>query len=62
LAWYRSGKDVQQFLPYLATYLGHANIASTQRYLRMTPELLQQASCRFAVYAQYVATQEDGHA
>ena len=51
LAWYRQGKDVQQLLPKLATYLGHASIASTQRYLQMTPELLHEASLRFAAYA-----------
>lgn len=62
VAWYRSGKDVQQLLPHLATYLGHACIASTQRYLQMTPELLQEASCRFAAYAQHEATQEVDHA
>ena len=62
LAWYRSGKDVQQLLPHLATYLGHASIASTQRYLQMTPELLQEASNRFAVYAQHEAEQEVDHA
>lgn len=62
LAWYRSGKDVQQLLPHLATYLGHASIASTQRYLQMTPELLQQASGRFAAYAQCQADQEADHA
>ena len=52
LAWYRSGKDVQRLLPQLATYLGHVNIKSTQRYLHMTPELLQEASQRFARYSQ----------
>jgi site-specific recombinase XerD len=52
LAWYRSGKDVQRLLPQLATYLGHVNINSTQRYLHMTPELLQEASQRFARYSQ----------
>jgi integrase len=52
LAWYRSGKDVQHLLPKLATYLGHVDIRSTQRYLQMTPELLEQASQRFARYAQ----------
>ena len=62
LAWYRSGKDVQQLLPHLATYLGHANIASTQRYLQMTPELLQEASFRFAAYAQYQTDREADHA
>ncbi len=62
LAWYRSGQDVQQLLPRLATYLGHAGIASTQRYLQMTPELLQEASHRFAAYAQYETQQEADHA
>jgi integrase len=52
LAWYRSGKEVQRLLPQLATYLGHVDIRSTQRYLRMTPELLHEASERFAHYAQ----------
>ena len=52
LAWYRDGKDVQRLLPQLATYLGHVDINSTQRYLLMTPELLEVASQRFAQYAQ----------
>lgn len=51
LVWYRDGKDVQRLLPQLATYLGHLDIKSTQRYLRMTPELLEEASRRFAQYA-----------
>ena len=50
-AWYREGADVQRLLPKLSTYLGHANIASTQVYLTMTPELLAQASDRFERYA-----------
>jgi integrase/recombinase XerD len=51
LAWYRSGQDVQRLLPQLATYLGHIDIRSTQRYLQMTSDLLQAASQRFAQYA-----------
>lgn len=51
IAWYRVGHDVQRLLPQLATYLGHVNIRSTQRYLQMTPELLQAAGQRFAQYA-----------
>jgi integrase/recombinase XerD len=43
---------VQRLLPQLATYLGHVDIRSTQRYLSMTPELLQEASVRFERYAQ----------
>ena len=51
IAWYRTGQDVQRLLPQLATYLGHVDIQSTQRYIQMTPELLQAASQRFAHYA-----------
>lgn len=51
VAWYREGRDVQRLLPQLATYLGHSEIKSTQRYLSMTPELLNEAGQRFATYA-----------
>ena len=51
IAWYREGADVQSCLPFLSTYLGHANISGTQAYLTMTPELLTEASKRFARYA-----------
>ncbi|MGA7950839.1 MAG: tyrosine-type recombinase/integrase [Thiobacillaceae bacterium] len=52
IAWYRAGADVQRMLPQLATYLGHVDVASTQHYLSMTTELLQEASLRFERYAQ----------
>ena len=52
IAWYRTGRDVQRLLPRLATYLGHIDIKSTQRYLNMTTDLLHEASQRFAKYAQ----------
>lgn len=52
IAWYRAGADVQKLLPQLATYLGHVDVASTQRYLSMTSELLHEASLRFERYAQ----------
>ena len=48
--WYRQGADVQRLLPALSTYLGHVNLSGTQRYLTMTPELLQQANDRFERY------------
>ncbi len=51
IAWYVNGADLQDLLPKLATYLGHVNLSSTQRYLTMTPELLRQASLRFEKYA-----------
>ncbi|MBU1951128.1 MAG: tyrosine-type recombinase/integrase [Candidatus Eisenbacteria bacterium] len=51
ISWYREGADVQRLLPQLSTYLGHIQIASTQRYLTMTSELLQEAGHRFELYA-----------
>lgn len=52
IAWYRNGADVQRLLPQLATYLGHVNVGSTQRYLTVSAELLHEASLRFERYAQ----------
>lgn len=51
IAWYRQGADVQRLLPQLSVYLGHVNLAGTQIYLTMTPELLQEAGTRFEHYA-----------
>ena len=51
VAWYRQGADLQRLLPQLATYLGHVDLSSTQRYLTLTPELLHEASLRFEHYA-----------
>jgi integrase/recombinase XerD len=49
--WYKQGADVQRLLPALSTYLGHVSLNGTQKYLTMTPELLQQANHRFERYA-----------
>jgi site-specific recombinase XerD len=51
-SWYRQGADVQRLLPVLSTYLGHADLEGTKVYLSITPELLEQASLRFARYAE----------
>jgi integrase/recombinase XerD len=48
---YRQKQNVQKLLPQLSTYMGHVKISSTQHYLTMTPELLREASIRFAEYA-----------
>ncbi len=55
LAWYRDGQDVNARLPWLATYLGHVDIRSTQVYLHATAELLEQVDERFhRHYLQHV--------
>ena len=46
LRWYREGRDVEQRLPRLATYLGHVQVSDTYWYLTATPELLQLAARR----------------
>ena len=46
LDWYRDGVDVQARLPWLSTYLGHADPKSTYWYLTGTPELLALAADR----------------
>ena len=40
LHWYQSGVDVEQRLPALSTYLGHAHVTDTYWYLSAIPELL----------------------
>lgn len=46
LNWYRTGEDVQAKLPWLSTYLGHREPASTYWYLSAAPELLALAVAR----------------
>ena len=46
IGWYRTGKDVQAWLPRLSTYLGHRDPHSTYWYLSAAPELLALAAGR----------------
>lgn len=46
--WYRAGVDVQSRLPFLAAYMGHVSIVSTQYYLAFIEPLALEASKRFA--------------
>ena len=46
IQWYRAGEDVQQRLPILSTYLGHAQTADTYWYLSIHPELMGLATAR----------------
>lgn len=48
LRWYRAGVDVQAKLPFLAAYMGHVSIASTEHYLPFADSLAALASERFA--------------
>lgn len=55
-AWYRDGEDVAAKLPLLSTFLGHASIAATQRYLTILPEIKLAASERFRTYGGSLIT------
>ena len=46
LNWYRAGEDVEQLLPVLSTYLGHAKVRDTYWYLTSCPELMEHAAQR----------------
>ncbi len=46
LNWYREGTNVEQQLPVLSTYLGHACVRDTYWYLSACPELMQEAARR----------------
>lgn len=48
--WYQHGSDVQNKVPYLATYLGHVSPVSTHYYLHLSPSLSHAASRRFRQY------------
>ncbi len=55
LEWYRDGTDVNARLPWLATYMGHVDIQSTQAYLHATPDLIEHVQRRFhRYYLQHV--------
>ena len=46
LNWYRKGMNVDQHMPELSAYLGHARVSDTYWYLSAVPELMQQAAMR----------------
>lgn len=50
--WYREGVDPSTRLHQLSTFLGHVDPVSTSVYLKMTPELLDEANRRFEGFAQ----------
>lgn len=47
LKWHQEGKNINEMMIYLSTYLGHAQITDTYWYLSATPELLSIVSTRF---------------
>lgn len=56
--WYREGKNVQEMLPLLSTYLGHTYVGHTSVYLTMTDALLEEASNLFEKYVNLNENEE----
>lgn len=46
LTWYEQGVDIQAMLPFLATYLGHVGLETSQVYLHMTRDLVGEVTRR----------------
>jgi integrase len=51
IGWYRTGLDVDRFMPRLATYLGHVSTVETYWYIQAVPELLCLATERLEAAA-----------
>ena len=56
LSWYREGDDVQRLVYFVQVDLGNKKLSYIQRYVTMTPELLDQANRRFE---NYISTEVD---
>jgi len=52
LRWYREGLDPSARLHHLSTFMGHVDPVSTAVYQTITPQLLEEASRRFEVFAE----------
>jgi len=40
MKWFEEGKDLYAMLPYLSTYMGHAEFSDTAYYIHLLPEKL----------------------
>lgn len=45
MSWMEEGKDFEQFMPYLSTYMGHQTFRETCYYLHLMPERLAKMGC-----------------
>jgi integrase len=52
LAWYEQGVNVDQMMPVLSTYLGHAKVTDTYWYLTGIPALMKIVAARFEHQSQ----------
>lgn len=55
--WYRQHVNLQALLPALASYMGHVGLASTQRYLQLTEDALEEITRRHHARFGYLLTE-----
>jgi hypothetical protein len=52
--WDLEGKDINAMLPYLSAYMGHENLLGSERYLRMTMEMLPEIKKRISTECSWI--------
>jgi integrase len=56
--WVQSGTDINAMLPYLATYMGHADTRCTEYYLRLTADLYPNITALVEESSSWMIPQE----
>lgn len=59
LVWYKEGKNINQAILFLSTYLGHAKVTDTYWYITGIPELMSIATKRFEQFYQPIINGEN---
>ncbi|MDA8441994.1 MAG: tyrosine-type recombinase/integrase [Peptococcaceae bacterium] len=52
--WVLDGRDLNNCLPYLSSYLGHEDLRGSQRYLRLTAELYPDITSKIEKTCSYI--------
>jgi integrase len=60
MLWYRQDVTFQALLPVLASYMGHVGLASTQRYLQLTEDVLEEITRRHHARFGHLVTEGGG--
>jgi integrase len=58
--WYRQQANLGALLPALATYMGHVGLASTQRYLQLTEDMLDEITQRHNARFGHLISEGEG--
>ncbi len=59
LTWYKEGKNLNQMIPFLSTYIGHVKVSDTYWYITGIPELMSAATKRFEQFYQSIIKGEN---